>query len=509
MGRCRTEFFSINALRGIIVLICVLALFSCGAETIVHPATPIENDFTLTHNNVPGIYVKLRMESGKELLFLIDTGRPNTSIDKSLEPLLGKRLRRSLFFEPLIDGVSFADVYKAPKLYLGNTPLLTNSKIYAFDWQRLGQQPGVMGVLGMDCLKHYCVQFDFAHNKIRFLDPDHPDQSDLGTPFPLIIIDGLLIARADCFGAGKAYFCPDTGDSSVDATIKPSLFRRKLKEQKPLWTYPASIPGGASTELAGFTTSIFAGKIYTHLTFNEWYSPWPDGDLIGLPFLARNLVTFNFPKRVMYLKQETSAPRLQDDFPLVEAMNYMNSLSDKGLLPGLSTNDAASGDCPDAPKQSHFPITLTFSLTKFPPPHWVDLTPRIQLIVANGVRVIRADNKMAGCDPARGYTKQLKIDFTVGKLRRIARALEGQTVTLPAGVEIIRVRYGSPQGTLIDPTKLNQPIDDSQYHYTLAQQSLDGPWKLQKAWRSDKKGHVIEQYPQTPIAGSPSVMSQN
>jgi len=487
-----------RALQGIIIFIC--SLFTCGAETIVHPVTPIENTFISTNKGIEGIYVKLRMENGKEFLFMIDTGRPNTSIDKSLEPILGKRLGRSFFFEPLIDGLTRVDVYKAPKLYLGNTLLLTNPKIYAYDWQR--SEPGLMGVLGIDCLRHYCVQFDFAHNKIRFLDPDHPGQSELGTAFPLTIISGLVIARADCFGAGKMYFCPDTGDSGLDATIKPSLFRRILKEQKPSWIFPISLPNGASTKTAGFTNVVFAGKTYIDLTFNQWYSPWPDGDLLGLSFLARNLVTLNFPKQMMYLKQETRAPGFNNYFSLGDAVNYFGSLTGEGKLLGLSTNDWVNFTVPDCPDPANFPISVTFNLNKNPRPHWIDLTPRIKSLMANGARVIRADNTMAGCDPAPGIIKQLRIDFTVGKLRRTALAHEGQTVTMPASADIIRAHYGCLLGSRVDPFQLDPHIDDSQHHYTLVQKLLDGPWKLKKAWRTDKNGHVIEQYRDVPISGS-------
>jgi hypothetical protein len=484
-------------LTGLVIFICLLFLFPCGAETVVRPSAPIEYPIILNYKGIPGIYVKLHMENGKELVFLVDTGRPHTSFDKSLEPLLGKRIGRTLFFEPLMDGISFADVYKAPTIYLGDTALLTGSRIYAYDWQRW--EPGVMGVLGIDCLRHYCVQFDFAHNKIRFLDPDHLNPSDLGTPFPLTIVFGLVIARADCFGAGNMYFCPDTGDWAYDATIKPSLFRRKLKEQKAIWTDNLHFPNGASSQLAGFTNAIFAGKTYTHLTVDRWYSPWPDGDLLGLPFLARHLVTFNFPKRVMYLKQETSAPRLQDYFPIEEAEHYMQDLADKGRLPGLTTNDCAGGTLPDLPDPTKFPITMTLTLKKSPVPHWIDLTPRIRSLVANGARFIRADNAMAGCDPARGYPKFLKIEYSVGKIRRMAVVKEGQTVTLPAGAQIIHAVYGV-RGTRLDPSHLDPPLDDSQYVYTL--KSMDGPWQLQKARRIDKSGHVIKEYQQAQLSDS-------
>lgn len=36
--------------------------------------------------------------------------------------------------------------------------------------------------------------------------------------------------------------------------------------------------------------------------------------------------------------------------------------------------------------------------------------------------------------------------------------------------------------------------DSSLYHYSVSQQSKDGPWKLQRAWRTDQKGRVTEEY---------------
>lgn len=33
------------------------------------------------------------------------------------------------------------------------------------------------------------------------------------------------------------------------------------------------------------------------------------------------------------------------------------------------------------------------------------------------------------------------------------------------------------------------------YHYTVSQASKDSPWKLQKAWRTDQKDRIVEEYP--------------
>ena len=36
--------------------------------------------------------------------------------------------------------------------------------------------------------------------------------------------------------------------------------------------------------------------------------------------------------------------------------------------------------------------------------------------------------------------------------------------------------------------------DSSIYHYTFSRASKPGPWKLQKAWRTDESGQTIEEY---------------
>ena len=37
--------------------------------------------------------------------------------------------------------------------------------------------------------------------------------------------------------------------------------------------------------------------------------------------------------------------------------------------------------------------------------------------------------------------------------------------------------------------------DSSIYHYQVTRASEEGPWKLQKAWRTDQTGRTLEEYP--------------
>jgi hypothetical protein len=134
--------------------------------------------------------------------------------------------------------VTNANVYHAPKLYLGGTRLLTGNRIHTDDLNR--QVPSdrpLMGILGMDCLRHYCIQLDLAANRMRFLDPDHPGNENSGKKFPLTLsfFDGRPWIHANFFGQSYAYFMIDTG-CPVDVGLKPKLFEQesqKLKEQTP------------------------------------------------------------------------------------------------------------------------------------------------------------------------------------------------------------------------------------------------------------------------------------
>ena len=53
-----------------------------------------------------------------------------------------------------------------------------------------------------------------------------------------------------------------------------------------------------------FSSAVFSGENYPdmYITGNN------DDNTIGLRFLARHLVTLNFPKRTMYLKRVSAGP---------------------------------------------------------------------------------------------------------------------------------------------------------------------------------------------------------
>ena len=51
---------------------------------------------------------------------------------------------------------------------------------------------------------------------------------------------------------------------------------------------------------------------------------------------------------------------------------------------------------------------------------------------------------------------------------------------------------GNTHSVAFDAQKTGVPFT---WHFTAAQESADGPWQLQRAWRSDQNDHPLEEYP--------------
>src|SRR6185436_15312980 len=166
--------------RAFNIVLSLLLLYFGATAASIHP--PLPADVTMNKEAGHGgcLIVKATLESGEELPFLVDTGTPLTLLDKSLAPRLGERLA-SLTFSMLKSGKQKCGVYAAPKLYLGNVPLMTGRRVVTYDFKRLSARAGcdIKGILGMDCLGHYCIQLDFEAGKMRFLDANHLDPAGL------------------------------------------------------------------------------------------------------------------------------------------------------------------------------------------------------------------------------------------------------------------------------------------------------------------------------------------
>ena len=249
------------------------------------------------------ILIKLELENGGEVKLALDTGSPITVFDKSLVPQLGKRLgSETLHF--MAYGWKGGSAYKAPKLTLNGVPLMTGKMVAVQDTTQVGPK-GLerRGLLGLDCLQHYCLQLDFVAGKVRFLDSGHLNTAELGQAIPIDIpwarrwvwVDGNLI------GTPGARSIVDTGDG-WDGGLSREHFRHAIEKH---W---ASLVGKGDSTVEHpvseiyMEKAVFGEKSYQGLVVHES----TENDMIGLNFLSRHLVTFDFPHHIMYLKPNES-----------------------------------------------------------------------------------------------------------------------------------------------------------------------------------------------------------
>ena len=163
---------------------------SCAARNQIRSSLPPETSINQGAGRGDALLLTVWLENGQELTLGVDTGAPYTVLDTSLEPKLGERLRVATI--RWLGGKTAGGLYRAPKLFLGNIRLLTGPRIVTADTSKFGYRGPLMGILGMDCLRHYCIQLDFIANRWRFLDPANLNTEALGQPFPLMRHQGCF-----------------------------------------------------------------------------------------------------------------------------------------------------------------------------------------------------------------------------------------------------------------------------------------------------------------------------
>jgi hypothetical protein len=198
---------------------------------------------------------------------------------------------------------------------------------------------------------------------------------NLGQAFPLTIdseTGSVVSTHANFFGQEDASFTVDTGDATSDAALKPELFQQKAQElhEKVVWQGKGKNSAGVTENGAFLSEVVFNGEACT----NFMLADCPYRNVLSLRFLARHLVTLNFPKHTMYLQRRSGEPFADDGiisatnaYALTkEADEYLTNLKKQGQLPGW-LNDGDQGQLARIPDQNTpeiYPIERIFICRK-------------------------------------------------------------------------------------------------------------------------------------------------
>jgi len=286
-----------SAFNGPGIILLLVLMCSSAMEHSVHASLPSEVSMNEMAGRGGVLIVTLRLENGQKLPFIVDTGTSGTLIDKSLEPKLGKPIATAVHQSWGVKGTNNA--YAAPKLYLGGVPLMmTGPAVVAYDFRKDSSAFGrsIMGILGMDVLENYCIQLDFAAGKMRFLDDARADKRKWGKAFPIVALnshDSRPAVACNLLGLQGPHSLIDSGCDS-DGWLMPKYFQQ--------WTNQTIAPakGEARSPDGYFDREKY---LFVSLARND-----VESDGIGLRFLARHLVTLDFPNHVLYLKRQSISP---------------------------------------------------------------------------------------------------------------------------------------------------------------------------------------------------------
>ena len=278
------------------VLICSW-LFLCSCATVNSRRLPHEVPINESAGRGGFLTVMVRFGDGEELPFFLDTGTTSTVFDKSLAPKLGEPVGSANIKQW---GVwSKQNVYNMPRLYLGGLPLKGDGEVVTFDLSKAPHEAGArpyVGILGYDTLKHFCLQLDFAEGKLRFLDSKHADKSGWGKAFPIVSLnseDSRPAVAENLLGLHGPHSLIDSG-CTYDGWLMTNHFER--------WTN-TSIPPAQGEARSPY--AIFAGEKYPVVDISR---ESVESDGIGLRFMARHLVTLDFPHHTMYLSRRSIGP---------------------------------------------------------------------------------------------------------------------------------------------------------------------------------------------------------
>jgi Aspartyl protease/TPR repeat len=266
-------------------------------------------EFTITDSRF--IVVPVRV-GDRTLRIGIDTGASSTALDRSHVDLLGPETGKTGITTP--GGAARATLHGPITLRLGAIDAIsTHGQTVCCDLSVMQGGIGLQvdGILGMDTLSQFVFEVDLARRKAYLL-KSGPDEAGVAIPFidptasQMGTSDKLAVRQAPeillTLPDGNAVpFLVDTGweagSLAVGSTIYEQLVNRK--EIALLGETLGGSLGSVETSRFGILKTIQLGDFqHQSLMVNEVRS----FNIVGLNYLSRFVVTFDFPRRRLLLK---------------------------------------------------------------------------------------------------------------------------------------------------------------------------------------------------------------
>jgi hypothetical protein len=262
--------------------------------------------------------------NGKEYLFELDTGSSHTLFDVSLKDMLGKP--RKIVRGKTPGGLMKFALYNAPEAFLGPLNLKVCSTVTVLNLEQVSSALGIKihGIIGMNFLKKYVVRIDFDKGMVSFLKStddnlfsflskqknEHPDWGEKipvkYKHFPHVpYISGNVSGNNVDFliDTGLKYYLDNSPVNHLRGMLESKTFKKVSSKIQFEYKHNMQITARGKAPL-DFTKSSLVGRFSIgSLEYKDVLFGQKDESSLGMPFLSRHLITFDFPRRNIYLKK--------------------------------------------------------------------------------------------------------------------------------------------------------------------------------------------------------------
>lgn len=293
-----------NGIRA--ALVCLI-LFEPGCKpkevlVPVKPASALPAEFPLPDRFPIVVPMKFR---DVEYHFMLDTGCSLTSFNPKHRDLLGDYIKTYTTSGFLWQKIP-VDAHAIPEeatMQLG--PIRIKGEVGVMDYSALGDWLARYdGLVGIDIMGQFLVQFDFEKELLRFLRSDTRPDPNWGEPFDLELSGGTPHLRVRLTDSISEQFMIDTGAPLIYLTQEK--FESLVREQDPSTSYVRRPITQDSKDLAG---AIIRKVSLEPLIYDSIRIVESPRSFLGMEFLRRHsLVTLDCQGRKLYLKLKCSDP---------------------------------------------------------------------------------------------------------------------------------------------------------------------------------------------------------
>ena len=258
-----------------------------------------------------GIFLPVKVD-GEECSFLFDTGASFVVLDKSFRHLMRKPL--SLKEAEARTGIKFAskhiqtpngevrlEMFKSFPLRLGKLQIANRFPYLLADLQALWPFSGekFCGILGISFLHQFRWEIDFDEGRIKAYIGAEPYMQDYSARTPIFWSKARIPQVAVNFQGKEIAFDIDTGDNGSGRIRKENLIflqqrSQILASQKQEVVTVSSMSISKEYRLRSMR---FANVLYPKVVMQE-----SSQNAIGLAFLKRHNIVFDFPFNMLYLQ---------------------------------------------------------------------------------------------------------------------------------------------------------------------------------------------------------------